>query len=368
MSDRGVAVLYLDDEEHNLVSFRAALRRHFPVFTASSAREAVEMMRRNDIPIVVTDQRMPEMTGVQFLEAIIPEFPDTVRMILTGFSDVEAVIRAINTGRVYRYITKPWDEHDLMMTLSGAVELIRLQRRNKELVEELQRQVEDQERVVRLFQKYVPRDIVEQALKLGPDHKVFEGESRIVSVLMSDIRDFTAMGASLDPQDVVSFLNAYFSAMTACVKRHHGTVNKFIGDGILAIFGAPMSYIENRSNAVLAALEMVDELQAINAAHSERLGRTIHIGIGINTGEVVVGNIGSEDRIEYTAIGDTVNVASRIERLTKEHADAIFISRSTHEAVADIVETVPLGSFAVQGKSEPIDLFRVLGRKPPTSP
>ncbi len=251
-----------------------------------------------------------------------------------------------------------------MMTLSGAVELVRLQRRNKELVAELQRKVEDQERVVRLFQKYVPRDIVEEALTLGPDHRVLEGESRIVSVLLSDIRDFTAMGARMDPKDVVSFLNSYFAAMTACVKRHSGTVNKFIGDGILAIFGAPVSYIENRQNAVLAAIEMVEELKEINAAYEEQLGGTVQIGIGINTGEVIVGNIGSEDRIEYTVIGDTVNVASRIERLTKGHADAIFISRSTHDGVKDLALTKPLGAFEVRGKAEAIDLFEVIGRRP----
>ena len=101
MTADDISILYLDDEEHNLVSFRAAFRRHFKIYTAVSAREAVKFLRAHQIPIVITDQRMPEMMGVQFLEAIIPEFPDTIRMILTGFSDVEAIIKAINTGRVY---------------------------------------------------------------------------------------------------------------------------------------------------------------------------------------------------------------------------------------------------------------------------
>lgn len=356
------AILYLDDEEHNLGAFRATFRRHFRIFTATSAREAVQMLRGQDIPIVITDQRMPDMTGVQFLEAIIPEFPDTIRMILTGFSDIEAVIKAINSGRVYRYIAKPWDEQEMLMTLQGAAELTRLARRNRELVTELQQKVEDQERIVKLFQKYVPEHIVAEALRRRDD-RILDGEARVVSVLISDIRDFTAIAAHMDPRDVVALLNGYFGMMTACVKRHNGTVNKFLGDGMLAIFGAPVSYLENQDNAVLAALEMVENLGEFNRVHGAGLGTPLRIGIGINTGEVVVGNMGSEERVEYTVIGDTVNVASRIESLTRGHPDAIFISRSTYDAVHGLVEAEDLGTVEIRGREEQVQMFRVLGRK-----
>ena len=101
-------ILYVDDEENNLTSFKATFRKYYNVYTAQSGREGMNILREHDIKVVITDQRMPEMTGVQFLEAIIHEFPFTIRMILTGFSDIESIIKAINTGRVYRYITKPW--------------------------------------------------------------------------------------------------------------------------------------------------------------------------------------------------------------------------------------------------------------------
>src|SRR6185312_5301415 len=109
MSNKKFSVLYIDDESHNLTAFMAEFRRYYNVFTTTSAREAIGILQKNDIDVIITDQRMPEMTGVQFLEAVISEFPNPVRMILTGFSDIDAITKAINTGSVLRYITKPWD-------------------------------------------------------------------------------------------------------------------------------------------------------------------------------------------------------------------------------------------------------------------
>jgi class 3 adenylate cyclase len=358
-----MGVLYVDDEEHNLVAFRAAFRRRFRVHTSTSGRQAIGILRENDIPIVITDQRMPDMMGVQFLEAITPEFPDTVRMILTGFSDVGAVIKAINTGRVYRYITKPWDEQELLMTLNGAADVVRLQRRERQLMEELQERLAQQERVVRLFQKYVPEHVVQDMIReQGDDASLLDGESRIVSVLMADIRNFTALSSRLDPQAVVRFLNAYFSTMAEAIRHHQGTVNKYLGDGILGVFGAPISSLDNPVNAVLCAIEMRERLAAFNEEWAEKLGGPIHIGIGINTGEVVVGNIGSEERVEYTVIGDTVNVASRIEGLTHGFPEGILVGATTAEVVRPLVELRPHEPVLVKGKDEPLSLWWVVDR------
>ena len=303
------------------------------------------------------------MTGVQFLEAIIPEFPDTIRMILTGFSDVDSIITAINTGRVYRYVTKPWDEQELLMTLRGAAALAESQEKTRRLVQELQDRVAAQERTVRRFQRYVPANVVQDMLGRTEDESLLDGEARIVSVLMSDIRGFTALSARLPAKDVVTLLNDYFAVMTDVVASHFGSVNKFMGDGMLAVFGAPMSHLENQANAVLAALDMVERLDAFNGRWAARLGQALAIGIGINTGEVVVGNVGSAARVEYTAIGDPVNVASRIEGLTHDHPNAILISQSTQDAVDSVVETKPWGPFQVKGKDEEIVVHQVLGHR-----
>jgi response regulator RpfG family c-di-GMP phosphodiesterase len=134
-------VLYVDDEENNLKSFRAALRRNYNVYTASSGEEGMVVLEHNDIHVVITDQRMPRMTGVQFLQHI-PKEQDNIRMILTGFSDMESIITAINTGKVYRYITKPWDKDELKITIDNAIETIMLRRNNKQLIRELQAQNE----------------------------------------------------------------------------------------------------------------------------------------------------------------------------------------------------------------------------------
>ena len=148
-------VLYVDDEEHNLIAFKATFRRDYTILTAKSAQEGMEILKQEDISLIITDQRMPDMTGIQFLEKIIPEYPDIIRIILTGFSDVEAIIEAINTGRVFRYITKPWDEKELKMTIDNAIQLYAMQQMNTDILGELQQKINEQERTLRLFQKYL---------------------------------------------------------------------------------------------------------------------------------------------------------------------------------------------------------------------
>jgi len=130
-------ILYVDDEKDNLTVFHSTFRRDYDVYVASSGREGIEIMRNNEIHLVITDQRMPEMTGTTFLEKIIPDYPDCIRMVLTGFSDIEAIIQAINTGRVYRYITKPWNREELKITIDNGLETYNLKQQNRNLLEDL---------------------------------------------------------------------------------------------------------------------------------------------------------------------------------------------------------------------------------------
>ncbi|MDG1260806.1 MAG: hybrid sensor histidine kinase/response regulator [Flavobacteriales bacterium] len=137
MSNKKINVLYLDDEEHNLTSFKAAYRREYNIFTTTSANEAVQVLSENEIHVVISDQKMPNLSGVEFFELIIPDFPDPVRILLTGYADIEAVIDAINKGQVYRYVAKPWNETDLKITIQNAFELynnrIQLKQQNVEI-------------------------------------------------------------------------------------------------------------------------------------------------------------------------------------------------------------------------------------------
>lgn len=355
-------ILYIDDEEQNLISFKATFRREYSVFTAHDTDEGYEILKNNPIHLIISDQRMPGTTGVEFFEKILPEYPDSIRMILTGFSDVEAIIGAINNGQVYRYITKPWDENELRMTIENSRQLYQLQANNKNLLFELKQKVEEQERTLQMFKKYVPEPVVQKALSSTAD-SIFDGELKEVTVLFCDIRGFTPMSEELSPKEVVKFLNTYYSMMTEIVKNHNGIVNQYVGDEIFAAFGAPLSYPNNEENAVFCALDMMNKLKDLNADYKEIVGRDIQMGIGINSGEVVAGNLGSEEKIDYSLTGDTVNTGKRIEMITKENPNKVLISQSVYEKTKNYVMVNPLEPLFVKGKKNKIQVYEVINRK-----
>lgn len=356
-------ILYVDDESNNLIPFAASLRRYYNVYTASSGAVGLELMRQIKMKVVIADQRMPEMTGVQFLEAIIPEYPRTIRIILTGFSDIEAIIKAINSGRVFRYLNKPWDENELKLNIDLGIRLYDLEEEKLHLIEKLQQENDHQKHIMRVFQKYVPAHVIQEALSTQNEETIIQGEYRIVSVLFIDIRNFTPLASKLGPNQTVEFLNTYFSLMADCISTHHGSVNKYLGDGILALFGAPVSYIDNPKNAVLCGLAMLGMVEELNAKYQEIIGHSVDIGIGIHSGEVIVGNVGTLDHIEYTVIGDTVNMASRIEGVTHDLPNSLLISETTYNAVKNDFVVEELGLHQLKGKSEKTALYRVLSTK-----
>jgi class 3 adenylate cyclase len=353
-------ILYVDDEEQNLVSFKAAFRRYHNIFTANSGKAGLEILQNENIHLIISDQRMPEMTGIQFLEKVIPAYPDTIRMILTGFSDIEVIIGAINTGRVFRYITKPWDQNELKMTIDNACQFYWLQQKNKKLVEELQQKVLEQEKTLKLFQKYVPEEVVAQTLNAA-ESDLFKGELRHVTVLFCDVRGFTTFSEQISPREVVDFLNAYYGIMTECIKKHKGIVNQFVGDEIFACFGAPSITLNHEPNAVFCALEMMQRLEKLNQTFEPKLGKKVQIGIGIHSGEVVAGNTGSEERIGYSITGDTVNTGSRIESITRDYPNTILISNPVYEKVKNLVNVKTWEPTILRGKKEPIQLYEVTG-------
>lgn len=179
-----------------------------------------------------------------------------------------------------------------------------------------------------------------------------------VTLLFSDIRDFTALSEKLAPEQVVAMLNEYHERMVETIFKHSGTLDKFIGDGIMAYFGSPLADAEHPRRAVACALEMEADLGAINEARSRRGEPVLRIGIGVHTGPVVVGDIGSPSRrLEFTAIGDAVNLASRIEGLTKVHGAVTLVSKATRDRVGDAYAWTEAAPMPVKGKSEPIRTF-----------
>lgn len=190
------------------------------------------------------------------------------------------------------------------------------------------------------------------------------GEEREVTVLFSDLRSFTTMCEALSPREMLRILNEYFTRMSAIVETHGGVVDKYVGDAMMALFGAPLQNPDDADRAMETALEMCESLDELNR-HWQAEGRPIiDIGIGINTDVVVAGNMGSQTRLNYTVIGDGVNLASRLEALTKtpEYATRIIVSSSTLSKAKRRYRTRPLGDVAVKGKHKPTEIYALLGR------
>ncbi|HCY39360.1 MAG TPA: hypothetical protein DHV02_05795 [Neisseriales bacterium] len=214
----------------------------------------------------------------------------------------------------------------------------------------------ERERLLISFTRYVSQHIMESILK-SEDQIKLSGERRKVTVLFSDIRNFTTFSEKHDPEQVVLLLNEYFSAMVEIIFRNQGILDKFLGDGIMVEFGVPLDDPHQESNAVKTAIEMREEVARLCAKWASEGKPGIDIGIGIHTGFAVIGNIGSEKRVEYTAIGDAVNVAARIEQLTKELKTPILISETTVAAIREQFNFKALGPQAIRGRTETIDVY-----------
>jgi adenylate cyclase len=207
--------------------------------------------------------------------------------------------------------------------------------------------------VTNMFGQHVSPRVVERLLAIGAAEL---SEMRSVCVMFVDIRSFTTAARTRTPAEVVERLDDVFEILVEVVDRHNGIVNKFLGDGLLAIFGAPIDDPLEAANAVAAAREMLTSVEASNVGHSW----PIRLGIGIHIGEAVAGTVGSQRRKEYTVIGDTVNLASRLERLNKEVGSQLIVSDAVREAARDAIgEALPLGAVPVRGYAEPVTVWRL---------
>jgi adenylate cyclase len=219
----------------------------------------------------------------------------------------------------------------------------------------------DSRRFHQAFGRYVSPDVAAQVLAHAQS---LEGERREVSILFSDLRGFTTISETMAPDRVASHLTEYFDAMTAAIFRHRGMVNDFIGDAVMAVFGAPLGDPDHALHAVRAAADMDRALAGLNARWSATGAPTLKMGIGVHSGEVFAGNVGGKARMKYTIVGDPVNVASRVEGLNKETGTTILITEATRSLVADRVDARDCGAIPVKGRNEPVRVYELLAVRP----
>ena len=217
----------------------------------------------------------------------------------------------------------------------------------------------DKEKVTSALGKYMSEDVMKAVLK-NIDNLGLGGKKAVVTVLFSDIRGFTSLSETMSAQQVSELLNEYFSEMEPLVTKYNGIINKFIGDAVMAVFGEPIQDENHPINAVKCGLEMLDKVKELDEKWNAEGKPAINIGVGINTGEVFVGNIGSIKRMEYTVIGDTVNIASRLESYNKTYNTQILISSATYEKSKDLIEVNKIANVEIRGKANKMDIYEVV--------
>ena len=215
---------------------------------------------------------------------------------------------------------------------------------------------ETKEKKIRnIFQKYVPKDVIDQYF--ADPESMLVGENRILAILFSDIRSFTSISERLRPDEIVESLNRYFGSMVDIIMSHRGIVDKYIGDAIMAFFGAPVRHQDDALQSVYAGMEMIEALTDFNRWQAKKGRPDFLIGIGINYGAVTVGNIGSEKKMDYTVIGDMVNLGSRIEGLTKIYKEGLIVSESVYKKVKSKLQCRLLDKVAVKGKKIGVGIY-----------
>ena len=334
-------LLIVDDNRVNRLLLTRALEQHgHQVETAENGKIAMDMLRADPFDVILLDIDMPVMDGFEVLEALLKD--DELRdlpVVMTSASDeLDRVVKCIEMG-AEDYLVKPLNPVLLRARINASLEKKRLR---------------DEQR--KLFRMFATPEVADQLLKEGFS---LGGKHVTASVMFTDIRSFTTLSEKQDPADTIEMLNDYFALMFDAITANHGTVNQMEGDGLMAIFGAPAYHEEHRTHAVNAALEMVELIKSFNEQRTMQNKSEIKIGIGIATGKVIAGYTGTQHRATYTCVGDTVNLASRIESHTKVVGKPILIDKYTRDGLTDEVLVDDLGEVTFKGKIQAINIFAV---------
>lgn len=351
------SVLVVDDNDVNCVLLRRKLEAAgHRVTIAHDGPEALAKIDEERFDLVLLDVMMPEMSGIEVLEIIRKKYGvgDLPVIMATAADESADIVNAFTRG-ANDYVTKPFDFSVVMARTRTQLALRKAIEENRRLVEE----VELRNRFIRqAFGRYVDNDVVSQLLETQEGLSL-GGEKRRISVMMTDLRGFTALAERLPPESVVTMINNYLTIMTDVIMESGGTIDEFIGDGILVLFGAPVERPDHARMAVACALRMQMAITEVNRRNAEHGFPAVEMGVGINSGEVVVGNIGSEKRAKYGVVGHNVNLASRIESYTV--GGQTLIADSTRAEAGDDLVIEATIEVRPKGFPDPIKLHRVTG-------
>ncbi len=350
-------ILAVDDlQENRELVARYLSRSGHIVVTAASGPEALSTLGQTDVDVVLLDLVMPEMDGREVLRRIKehPEWRATPVIVISGSQDMDGIIECIEAG-ADDYLFKPFNPVLLQARIKAGIERKRWHDRE----EQYRQQLERNEKFIRAtFGRYLSDEIVTDILE-RPEGLELGGDLRRVTILMSDIRGFTTLSERLAPAQVVTLINRYLAAMTDIIMANQGTIDEFIGDAILAVFGAPQRRDDDADRAVQCALAMQAAMDDINALNKAEGLPEITTGIALNTGDVIAGNIGSERRSKYGFVGHPMNVTSRIEDNTA--GGEILVSDSTLTSLKGDFKVGTSQEINVKGIDESIVIHQILG-------
>lgn len=353
-------ILAVDDlQENRELVARYLSRSGHIVVTAASGYEALATLAQTDVDVVLLDLMMPDMDGREVLRRIKdhPEWRATPVIVISGSQDMDGIIECIEAG-ADDYLFKPFNPVLLQARIKAGIERKRWHDRE----EQYRQQLERNEKFIRAtFGRYLSDEIVTDILE-RPEGLELGGDLRRVTIMMSDIRGFTTLCEKLAPAQVVTLINRYLGAMTDIIMAHQGTIDEFIGDAILAVFGAPQRRDDDADRAVQCALAMQAAMAGINALNRAEGLPEINTGIALNTGDVIAGNIGSERRSKYGFVGHPMNVTSRIEDITA--GGEILAADSTLRSLKGDFRSGVSQEINVKGINQSIVVHQILAVAP----
>lgn len=334
-------ILVVDDNRVNRLLLGRGLEQqgHSVVF-AENGREALDLVRGRDFDLMLLDVLMPELDGYQVLAELKldPHLRDLPVVVTSSLDELDSVVRCIEMG-AEDYLPKPINPVLLNARITASLEKKRLRDQQRELISTF-------------ATKEVAEDLLTSGFSLGGKHLE-------ASAMFCDIRSFTTIAEAREPAETIELLNDYYTLMMDAIGGEGGVVSQIAGDGLMAIFGAPLPREDHRRRAVLAACQMVELIRLFNEEQAARDKVQIQIGIGIASGQVVAGYAGTRRRATYTCVGDTVNIAARLESHTKVVKHPILIDEDTRRGLDDVIAVEAQGELLLKGKTQPVKVYAV---------